>query len=548
MSTGLSTPLLRRGRLGPSGALCALLGLAACGGGGGGGDGATAPSATSRVVAVNRPAAGQFALNVVDPDRPSPVALRVDFGASSPSWGVTRAWRNDAAARTTTSQGPRWLVYVQGGRLMQVPLDTAVPAVAVAVASMADACSLEQLIELDASGRQAWAVVDTAGADGLCSGGGNDNARVFVRVGDDPSAGATPIAPTVNVASGLRDADGRLLWMLAQDGDWIYNGTVPMPAFRADLQRADVAGVRNIDHLGLPSDVPLPEGVFIVAGPSSSLESLGSVRLLEGDAAGLRIGAPLKRLAWSASSGAFPFRPAGPHLYVVDGLQVQRIAKTGGFDPVGELDAADGTAWEIADQTDTHLVVTQRNAQGDLAWSAVAKAGGAPRVVLRSTGAARCEPLLLSGRQLYYRDRADAVRGDIRRVDIVSGDDATVRADTAGHGIVRAASESLDLPRGAFGGTALLFCQPQAATGDCRGGRLQQLDPATGAVVTLGSFAGSSVAGPWSISAVSATAGSKGAFVQVSAVAATAASRVTDIYAFEPGRAGSLQRVTTAAP
>ncbi len=498
------------------------------------------PPTTYRSVAVNRPLSGQFAINVIDHQRPLPLVQRIDFGTTLPTFSVTSAVRYDTANRTAMLVGRPWLVYAQGGRVFQVPLRTDQAAVPTPVSSLADACRLDRVFELDAGGRDAWALVETAGADGLCSGGQNDNSMAFVRVGDSPSASAAPLPHAVSIAGTIVDAEGRLQWMLAQDGS--VNPVFPntrMPAFGPALNRIDVADIFNVRSLALPSFGPLAEGVFVVVNDT--------VRLLAGDANALRMSAPLRSLT-AVPSASFPFIEAKPYLYAVDGNEVLRITRAGASESMGRLDANDGATANIVDQTSTHLLVMQRNAQGDQTLSAAPKAGGMPRVVLRSTAAAPSEALLLSADLLLYRDRATAVRGDIRRVDIASGADTLVLADTAGRGVVRAASGSIDAPGGQYSGTALLTCQTTVATGDCRGGRLLQIDPRSGSTIVLGTFGDSTVNGPWSILSATATDGMRDGVAVVNAVGTAPASRVTDVYTFEPGQAGSLVRVTTAVP
>jgi hypothetical protein len=257
--------------------------------------------------------------------------------------------------------------------------------------------------------------------------------------------------------------------------------------------------------------------------------------------------APLRALASTPVSG-FPFIEAKPFLYGVDGFEVLRITRAGTTASLAAIDSNDGPAAGIVDQTETHLLVLQRSALGDETLTAVAKSGVASRAVLRSTVLAKRQALLLSGDQLFYRDSADAIRGQIRRVDINTGTDTLVLPDTAGSGLVRSPTGSASQPRGQYEGTALLTCQTDAATGDCRGGQLRQIDAATGAVISLGSFASSNVGGLWSIQSAAATSGRNDGLVVVSATESSAAARVTDIYTFEPGRAGSLRRITTAIP
>jgi hypothetical protein len=485
-------------------------------------------------------------MNVFAPDAPVPPTLTLDFGSTSPSFASVSAVQIDTGTGTWRSLEPRWLVYVRGGQVWQVPLTLGAAPTPVRVSDLSDACQLDQVHELQASGRDALAVIETAGADGSCSSAG-DNTLAVMQVGDAPATTATRFGPeTVSLNSQIYDSDGRLLWVVGLE----RRPSLQLVAYKpATLERVVVSGWGARSTLAIPAVAPLSGGLWFRTGATGSAELLR----LTGDTSALSLSTTVARVFSPISltyitvvdgSNAFDIAPLGD--------AVLRIAPGGTTTSLAALRTQAGNV-DFLEQNATHVFVRQTLGTGTVTWTAVSKAGTGSRVLLDGVPGSSAALVALSSTRFIYRTATDQPQGQLRSIDIASGADTvlvgeSVHAAFGGVPVVRAAARSSALSAGTtYLATGVLVCRPATPGGDCRNGDLLQVNAETGAVTVIGQFPNATTAGRITMSG-SASEAETGSFVTLTAITASPSNRVSDTVAFKVGQANSLRRVTSAIP
>jgi hypothetical protein len=486
---------------------------------------------------------GRFAVNVVSPTAPVPPALTLDFGTTSPQVFPISAYEFDTAAGTYRSLPPRWQVYLKDGGIWQIPLTLSSTPAPVRVSDVNDACRINVLHPRQAAGRDGFAIVETAGADGNCATGGDSRIAV-VQVGDiAPLVAERLPLGTLTLSSRIYDAAGNLLWMVG-----LENSPLQLVAYKPNFERVAISGGSGRNTLGLPADGPLEGGLWF-----KTRDTAGQWELLRlsGDSSTLSLSGTVAAV-YSPSSGPFYITAidAGSAFEIArTGDAVNRVAPDGTQATLATLDLSRGAVRVLA-QNATHLFVHQQTAGGAMTWTAISKSGSASRRLLDDVPTTNAEMQVISSSRLIYRTNPGGTNGDLRSVDVATGVETTLATGVVHPSpfTIPAVFASVNrLSLSTAGTSGILACRPLAGTSDCRGGELIEINADTGAIVVLGNFANTTSSARITMSG-NAVEGSPRSTVTLHATPAVAADRVSDVYIFQAGQAGSLRRVTNVIP
>lgn len=528
-------------------AVCMAASLAGCGGGGGGGGGAVLPpapvvpppsvaAADSYLVAGSSSSETGHRVLVADAETEatrSAAVLSLPVQAAPPMLTAT-AYVADANARTLSHRGSAMAFFVNAGQLWQINLTRSSTPAGVRISAIADACRPLLVAPLDTAALDAWVLVSTAGADGNCDTAA-DNGQAFVRSSTAATDAATYLPAGTHVQPAyLSGDDGSLWWMLALD---TAAATPRLVAYGPQLNRVDVAGGEGIQSLqGLRYGASADDGTFVRAD--------NSLRRIEASPTTVSIGAP--QLTYSGTSWLAVYDR--PTLYLNDGANIYKVQGSAAATLLATPNPGSASSLLLAQSTDK-LVLRQQQASGASVVSAIDKQSGAVTPLLSLPGDGSNEVWAVHGNQLVYFTGAEAMVGELRRVQLDGSGDTLVAGNLLMVGSV--SSRLWDKAQTAMmgGRTALLACQPLPGNTDCRGSTLVQIDLATRAITALGGFANSSASG-WLAQGGTAYEGIKGAVVEVHSRTGAAAAGYSrkDLYVFNPGEANSLKQVSSAAP
>ncbi|HLL19911.1 MAG TPA: hypothetical protein VK439_14110, partial [Rubrivivax sp.] len=522
--------------------LAATVGLSAwlggCGGGGGGGgDGSTpAPAPPSG------PLTGThfYATGIVGSES---TGYRLVVADSEVSRGTTllsvplpsalpllspAAYMVNPASPTVTYRGAPLGFFLNEGQLWQVDLSPSKVPTSVRVSSLSDGCLTQMTAPLDATGMDAWVLVTTAGADGLCSTF-TDNRQAFVRSGTPTTTAPTMVPAQTRVEPVyLTGADGALWWMLAVDR---AGATPRMVAYGPSLNVVDVAGGSGIQVLNAQGHAAkAPEGTFVRADDT--------LRRIQATSTSISIGGSQLSFAGPSSFTLLE----GSAMYFADG---DAVYKVDGSAPATLLARPNPGAASTAllAQTPTVVVLTQQVGTAGVV-SAVNKVSGAAQALLQQD-AGKNEVWAVRGDKVFYFAASRGSVGELRSIGVNGTGDSGAFSNLLLIGRVLNSTwvrgEMTDI-----GGTkSLLACQPLPGSSDCRGSTLLQIDLATLAVTALGPFA-NSTGTVWQATGGAAFENIKGASVEVMSNGAPGSPLRKDLYVFNPGEANSLKQVTTA--
>jgi hypothetical protein len=480
---------------------------------------------------------------VFSPLAPVPTALTLDFGSTSPQLLPLPAYEIDNTAGVRRSLPARWQIYLKDGGIWQIPMALTSAPVPVRVSDLTDACRISVLHPRQAAGRDGFAIVATAGADGNCATSGDARLAV-VQVGDiTPSVAALLPLGTLSLSSRIYDAAGDLVWMVG-----LEDSPRELVAYKPSLERVVISGGSNRSTVAFPTDGPLEGGLwFKTRDPVGQFELLR----LSGNSSALSFSGPVAAV-FSPTSGP-------PYLSAIDAGAafeitraadaVIRVAPDGTQATLAPLDPSRGAVRGLT-QNATHVFVHQQSLSGTMTWTAVSKSSGASRRLLDDVPATSAEMQVISASRLIYRTNPGGTQGDLRSVDVTSGVDTILAAGVVHPSpftvpAVFSIVNRLNLPIAGVSG--ILACRPVPTSTDCRGAELIEINADTGAIVVLGNFANTTSGARITMSG-NATEGSPQSTVTLHATPTVAADRVSDIYVFEAGRAGSLRRVTNAIP
>lgn len=494
----------------------AALALAAC---------ATGAAAQTPLLVAGEAASldGQPATVLLDPAAPQPARAVLERPAAGPAPVLTAQVRADTASRRVTWQGLRWLHRVRDGQVMEVDLRSTATTRERPISSVADGCEVLRTHPLAPDGRDAWVAVLTAGPDGRCASA--DDRVVYTRRG--AALGTAPVAPDAALAwaADLRDAQGRLLWLLMHDRR--EGGSLV-------LRNAATLGPGPAVTGGAPAGRPRLLGDGVDAGTQQAHALLPSRRLVH-----LRwteTGATLTDVPYAPAANDPPTVVDAGGAWMIDADRLLRLVGPAAPVPAATLPAALQT--QLA-QTPTAVVMLRATGSG-AALLAVPKAGGALRTLLPPDADAIRRLVGTAQERVVLYSRPTLVLGPTQPASFLSvrTDGRGLRhtpADTQPVGVVAAARFD---PAGAPTIASLLYCRVQALDTDCRRGTLVEENVVTGATTALGLLSvplGSGVA-------LSGQGWSNGS---VLLQASYPSSRVIDLHLARSGLAGSLLPVTT---
>lgn len=480
---------------------------------------------------------------MISPLAPVPPALTLDFGTTSPQLFPISAYEIDATTGSYRSLPARWQVYVKDGGIWQIPMALSSTPAPVRVSDVNDACRITVLHPRQAAGRDGFAIVETAGADGSCASTGDARIAV-VQVGDiAPLVAERLPLGTLTLSSRIYDAAGDLLWMVG-----LENAPLQLVAYKPNFERVVISGGGGRNTLAFPADNPLEGGLWF-----KTRDTLGQYELLRltGNSNTLSLSGAVA-VIYGPTSGTFFISAVDTGLVFEiarTGDAVIRVAPDGTQVTLATLDTSRGPVRALI-QNATHLFVHQQTTAGAMTWTAISKAGSGSRRLLDDVPATSAEMQVISSSRLIYRTNPGGTNGDLRSVDVATGVEATVATGVVHPSpftvpAVFAAVNRLSLSSG--GTSGILACRPLAGVSDCRGGELIEINADTGAIVVLGNFANTTSSARITMSG-NATEGSPRSTVTLHATPAVAADRVSDTYIFQAGQAGSLRRVTNVIP
>lgn len=330
-----------------AGSLAVVIGLSACGGSDSGtavpdsGGGTESAHWQSTVVGSQ---AGGWSWLIVDPAAPASGRVSQALSTTTPASPQMLSQRSvDGAARTVTELGNTFAFVADDGKVWRADLRGGHSHQPVTVSSLADACSVDQVLPLNAAGDEAWLVVSVHAGQQYCS------ERMLVRSSWDGSQSAIALGST-RVLTVLNDDSGQAQALLA---------AVPAPLGSGEWLRAYDTNFQPMSPLTPPAD-----GVS-VAYPTAFVAVDGD----QGGSGYVSVNAELRRLHWAAGSVTLdatslyqflntPASPAAlPHaggLYLADGPRLLDVHAAGGSTLLALLQ--DGEVVREFARTSTHLV------------------------------------------------------------------------------------------------------------------------------------------------------------------------------------------------
>jgi hypothetical protein len=477
-------------------------------------------------------------ISVYDPKVASPVAS-VDFGSSTsgpsgqPGW-ASESVEVDRATRRSTYQGQAMLVYALAGKIYKIDLLAGASHAPQQVSSVTDACFSVLEWQLDPAGRTAWLPVGYL-VNGLCSA--NDPATGqpagrFVHT-DMPATKPPVTVPGVaGIVATLDDGARTAIGMLMR-----VNGRYEFRSV-SDLTRIAVVASPppgNLSFVGY--DYATLQAIFWRAGDSL-------VRL-SWTATGATFSAPIYTFASDAADQAGILNASdGTALYFSDQTRLLKVAGTAA--PVAVTTLAGSTPVFTIFVTSTHVVATQsaRSSSVPISTTLVPKAGGTPTLIADAYAMGVAEGALVYG---------TLPQASTHVVNLDGSQDRSIPA--LAH-LVYQASRLADQ----YLVDSLLLCRPTVASdGRCSNGDLLQLDLSLTKTTLLGSVTHAAAAAadlntfePANLlSNAPLVAGLPSLATVSGALPADAnglAGAATDYYAFVPGQAGSLLRLSNLLP
>jgi hypothetical protein len=335
--------------------LCLLASLGACGGGGGG-DGTDPPvTVDPPVIPSDLPGgvsnfqaadlrsyqsggsgsgSGSSALSIVDLRTGREVRhLVLSTSTSGRQWTATERF---AALSDTRIQslGAAQVLYVNQGQLMQLSLLGDSLGSPVAMGGLKDVCAINGESEVDIAGAQVWVEVLTAGADGLCSGQG-DNVRQWVAAGIPNAAtgllasGATGKTLVSSLWSTVQSPPSGMLVLDAADG------TLGVYSLDLKTRLSTVAIGRKV-----ASDEPIDAYPRLPGANARLLLRVGkSLFVAEVSGSALNI---VKAIRTLQDSGSGDSAQDASEAFIADGANLIGINANGDVRTVAKLDAALG--------------------------------------------------------------------------------------------------------------------------------------------------------------------------------------------------------------
>lgn len=505
----------------------AALTLQACGGGGGGDDHPTEQSALAQQETLLTQQASRYTVGeariytssgwandirsqllVID-TRTKSIAYKVDI--DQPNWGppdaLTNTWlttthdRPDADGLGGSELGVSQLLFIDGGKLMQIDLSGDSIGAPRQISAL-HVCGMNwSALPLDEGGKNGWIDI-TASESGDCSGGSPVSRRLvaLAAAAGDPERDANGIQAFVTET---RNAEGKVTRILTLE--------TTVGGSRLVVRSPDLATVlQTVDVPGAPA----------VIGPYN-VNFIGSPLAKEATTALLQIDQTLYPVSWQ--SGTFQVGPAvltlhgtgyspvtadATHTYVADGCEIHRIDSAGRARLFTTVPGDPGEILTLM-ASDKHLVVGQQKpwtpegqplptpAHGCVSdgiqlynvLRAVDKNSGAARVIATSTADWGLWPLGRLDEQVYIGDHHADGGTRILRYDLSTDTQTTIaqNVDLLSGGIgprhVRLDKGGADLSR-----KVLMWCQfSSAAQGKCEAGdALVSHDIATGRNVIMG--------------------------------------------------------------
>lgn len=479
-----------------AGALALLwvaLSLPGCGGGGGD-DGTTTTTTPPPPLA---PATGYYLWNVassnwglwhwlavVDPARPGMPkhSLLMTTANGTPATPRTvSATKYDSASRRVTSLGTSRLFFLQQGKVYTLDLALNRNAAPQRLSGLGDACAIWATYALDPSGDDAWAEVETAGADGRCDRY-NDNTYVAVRTGMNANSHAAALPAGMPWAmTMLPGARGHALGFLVQMQDHLRFYDTELAA------SSEVAGSNSTTGYWELGSFGGERKLYVGTWGDGSSPGL-SVRALSYSEQAASLGPELMTLQ---SPQATPQRGDWDTVYFSDRNTLYQLT-AGGPSQLAEYAAGD-----VQQITPTaHHVVTRLYDATAGSWStwSVARAGGSAFDLgtLENSSAGVQAGLqyvhwgVVAGDRYFYFALGSDGLGSIHSIDADG-----IHAETWASGVAQAGALYRRTPEAGHWWqqiTDLVYCRPQAGRGDCEGGTMTQLNIDTGASTPLGTL------------------------------------------------------------
>ncbi|MDM0109062.1 hypothetical protein QTH97_29260 [Variovorax sp. J22R24] len=482
-------------------------------------------------------------LHVVETGASAAPPKAIDLGTlpmsmfGPPNASTTQAFTVDRAARAYTYDGEAMAIFVKGGKVFKVDLRSDLPREPVQISSLSTACRLSfdlETLRVSADGRDAWIKVDAQDANGSCdlsprAADPSNRRTVFVR--STMTATTPPLAGLPGTYVDALD-DGALTTLAfvlsTQDG---------LELFRPDFSRIGkvegASGVRSIQLMGYDY---------------STLQ-----------ASYYRVDGKLRRLAWTATTATlaeptYSFtrpdfgqrNPTGhadkENFYFGDGDKLMKVSGTGSPSMIATVAAPPIYAVFVSD---SHLALWHADpAQPRVpnAATAIGKDGSGAFTVRAAA------PLGASANRMIYR--AGAVT---HAVGFDGKDDIVLGAHPERDAMVLRRERVADrAPLDSY-----VACVPSAAIDkQCGNGKIVQTDLESltpieiGSVAHGGHYAAVSILfGTGTMGALFPAAASIPSFVgyrvMLPRAQGGAAAALTDLYAWTPGTAGSLLRLTT---
>lgn len=537
MYANIACPVRRGDSLLNGLALATSLLVTACGGGSSDSTAAASESAAGSSTesafwqtAVVGSATGGWTWLMVDPADPAGrrVGMTLATSASPSAISVLTAQRHDASARTVTTLGSSQAFVVDGGKLWRADLRGGQSHQPVTVSTLTDACSVEQVLPLNAAGDDAWLVVYVKAGQSSCS------TPMLVRSSWGSSRSAQALGST-RLLSALQDAQGQAVAVLA---------AVPQGSGEAlGVYDTALQTLTTLSPVG--SSGTRAKAYFVAQDGARSGSGYVSVnaelRKLDWSTAGVSLGdTVLYRFSSSAEPVALP-HPTG--LYLADGTAVLNVLAAGGSSQLTSLGT--GETMRQISQTSSHLVLASNMDYVSTYVRTVPLTGGSTTVLAQGAMTEIVDLLGVSG-DWVVSQRLGGSLGNIRYVrSLADGSQSSeltllsprvAGSGDTGAGRIMAATATLGQAPAL---QAVLTCTPKSSgSGVPCSGPLTQVDVPTLATTALGDLG----RGDGYVSSESLQGLPGLANLRDQSYAAR------DVVLFQPGVAGSLKRLSNNLP